>query len=350
MLSLNAFAGFTRTQYEGIRPMGMGNAFIAVANDANTLWYNPAGLANISGVHFNLIDTTLGVDSMDTLNRLNRLLDGETSDLLRLDTQQARFATKPTLITKYFGFAVSHYLNTFFDLQELTARTIDVVATNDLTLTMGVGIPLGPLVSIGASARLIQRTGIDALIDTQSLLNDIGLSLAEAQSSIYTNLIDRYSGVGVGLGFNLGTIIKVPTSSKNPELRIAGTVEDFGGTSFRAIGSSGPPSIPMTVNLGLALTYDLAKNYTFTLAADGRDLFKNQLYTKTIHLGAEWRGPIFGLRTGISEGYPTFGFSLETPPHTRIHFSTHAAELGSSLWERSIRFYTVQLIIGFNPF
>ena len=33
--------------YKGVRPMGMGGAFVALSDDANALFYNPAGLANI---------------------------------------------------------------------------------------------------------------------------------------------------------------------------------------------------------------------------------------------------------------------------------------------------------------
>ncbi len=35
--------------YRGIRPLGMGNAFITVADDENTLFYNPAGLNDVKG-------------------------------------------------------------------------------------------------------------------------------------------------------------------------------------------------------------------------------------------------------------------------------------------------------------
>lgn len=42
----NLYAAFEQTS-QGARPAGMGNAFLAVADDANTLHYNPAGAARI---------------------------------------------------------------------------------------------------------------------------------------------------------------------------------------------------------------------------------------------------------------------------------------------------------------
>src|SRR3990170_3935872 len=35
--------------YQGVRPLGMGGAFTAVADDENAMFYNPAGLNNIKG-------------------------------------------------------------------------------------------------------------------------------------------------------------------------------------------------------------------------------------------------------------------------------------------------------------
>ena len=49
-----AFSSLIRNPYEGVRPTGMGNAYIAISDDFNALWYNPAGLTKIKGFHFNL--------------------------------------------------------------------------------------------------------------------------------------------------------------------------------------------------------------------------------------------------------------------------------------------------------
>lgn len=88
-----------RTQFEGVRPLGMGNAFIAIADDANALWYNPAALAQGKGIHVNLLDTTLGVDSIDTFNRVaNAVLKGDTSDLIRTDQEYIRGMVTPSFI------------------------------------------------------------------------------------------------------------------------------------------------------------------------------------------------------------------------------------------------------------
>jgi len=44
----------------GARPMGMGGAFVAVADDANTIWWNPAGIAGLKYKEITLMHNEMG--------------------------------------------------------------------------------------------------------------------------------------------------------------------------------------------------------------------------------------------------------------------------------------------------
>ena len=55
----NSFASLPDS-YEGARPMGMGGAFVAVADDPNAVFYNPAGLGFLKGTK---IDLTYVIDN-----------------------------------------------------------------------------------------------------------------------------------------------------------------------------------------------------------------------------------------------------------------------------------------------
>ena len=46
----------------GARPLGMGGAFVAVADDANTIWWNPAGIASIKRKELTLMHNEMGED------------------------------------------------------------------------------------------------------------------------------------------------------------------------------------------------------------------------------------------------------------------------------------------------
>jgi hypothetical protein len=58
-----AAAGPASPSLAGIRPLGMGNAFVAVADDRNALSYNPAGLAHVTRTQLSGIGVNAGVDS-----------------------------------------------------------------------------------------------------------------------------------------------------------------------------------------------------------------------------------------------------------------------------------------------
>ena len=52
LIALMVVASFAQARelpkfFEGVRPLGMGGAFTAVADDENALFYNPAGLARV---------------------------------------------------------------------------------------------------------------------------------------------------------------------------------------------------------------------------------------------------------------------------------------------------------------
>jgi hypothetical protein len=44
------------TFYRGVRPLGMGGAFTALADDENALYYNPAGLTAIDGLDLGVVN------------------------------------------------------------------------------------------------------------------------------------------------------------------------------------------------------------------------------------------------------------------------------------------------------
>src|SRR3954463_9660759 len=87
--------GLVREPYQGVRPTGMGNAFLALSDDNNALWYNPAGLARVKNYHVSIIDMTVGVDNLDALGRLgSALFAGNYNGLIRTDRQWFRMGLR----------------------------------------------------------------------------------------------------------------------------------------------------------------------------------------------------------------------------------------------------------------
>jgi len=351
ILSIESRASLVRPGYEFARATGMGNAFIALADDATSIFYNPAGLAKNKSVRFHLVDTQLLVDNMDSLTRLkNAVFDGQTENALNPDKQSLGFSFKPTLITPYFGLSLYSHGFGLFELQSLQGENAEVFALNDLGAALAFGIPFSDYFSFGFGIKAIQRTSIELNKPVSELLAELGLDSLSVTSDPWTAL-KRYSTVGYGFPLSAGFLITLPQVTRSsPVIQFAATAENLGGTSFSKTGDANAPGrIDTSYHLGSLLQYPLNKKFVLNLTTDLRDQFRGLSFLKTFHTGAELRHKFFGVRAGLSEGYATYGFSLEFPPHTKLHFSSYAKETGENLWEKQKRFYQLQLIVGFNP-
>jgi hypothetical protein len=350
LLPLSLSAEYLRVPYEGIRPLGMGNAYLALADDANALWYNPAGLTQVKGVHFDLFNFTGGVDSANTLDRVySAVFQGNYSGLISPSQEFLRFNANPTFVCPYFGFMLFDNMQGMFNIQELSLPTADIYAVNDFGALMAFAVPVGDYLSFGASVRAFERTGVDTTLSPQQLIAELGVPSSNFTNSVY-NYLQGLAGTGYGIGLNLGMLLKVPMPSKTNRLQFGATVEDVGNTTIHRISGGYLPYIPMTYNFGAAFTNYLSKDSQLNFTADYRDAFSTVPLFEQVHLGAEFRIRYMSFRAGYYEAYPTFGFGLETPVHTRINLLTYAVEEGSARWQDGQRIYMAQLIIGFNPY
>lgn len=349
-----AFGELLRTPYPGVRPTGMGNAFLAISDDNNALWYNPAGLARVKDYHVSVIDLSMGVDSLTTLGRLgDALFGGNYNGLIEADKQSMRVGARPTLVMPYFSMALFNQANAFMEMSDIDNlnANVDIYAFNDIGLAMGFGVPLGPYFSIGATGRVFHRTGVDTTLTALDLITELGLPSTDDFMAAAFDHVMELTGAGLGIGVDVGMMASVPLPAGYPRWTLAAVINDLGTTSFRPIGlSSGPPPVPMTFHFGTALEYELGmRRGNVNVAFDFRNAFDNATLIKKLNLGVEYKHRFFALRGGVSQGYPSGGISFQFPPHTRIHFSTYGAELGAGLWQSPQRFYMLQFVVGFNP-
>ncbi|MBI1860150.1 MAG: hypothetical protein HYR96_04435 [Deltaproteobacteria bacterium] len=361
LLAHQAHGYLVRTQYEGIRPTGMGNAYLALADDSNSVWYNPAGLAKQKKWGMNLLDANGAWDSQDTLNRLkNALFNGDNANLLRPDTEMVRFGIFPKFFAPYFTFGLFEQINSFTDvgtvstndILNITAPSVDIFTFNDLGAIAGLGFPFGPYLNFGASVRFFSRTGINSSISPNDLLASLNLTDPTQFNSAVFTFLRNLLRTGYAIGLNVGFLGEVPLPRGYPKWTVAAAAEDVGVTTFRGLtaGILAPEPIISTYSAGTALQYTLTKHTVLNIALDLRNLLEDHPDFKLVHFGAEVRHKFFALRGGVSMGHLTYGASLEFPPHTRIHFSSYAIELANNLLERQQRYYMMQFIVGMNPF
>lgn len=147
----------------GSRPVGMGGAFAGLANDINTIFWNPAGLTSVhtreltAMQHFSFVD---------------------------INNQSIGYAQR----AKQFVWGAS-FLGSFTEIE----RRIGPTETPDSTVTVGgfatglsLAYPLGTSASIGGTAKFISQQ-----LDIQNIYGaaaDIGLIL---------RLLDNHLGIGI---------------------------------------------------------------------------------------------------------------------------------------------------------
>ena len=335
-------AAWLRNQFEGVRPLGMGNAFLAIADDKNALWYNPAGLAFIKDSRLDFNDFILGGDSIDTVERIQRAaLRGEVNSLWRKDTQMGRVGFFPAYYGPHFGVSAYYSAFGFSEVDNFDGEEVDIYAVSDLGVLASAGMPFHKNFSGGISLRGMARKGIDKTQNGLALARALGITQAQLANSLYSNLWPS-AKLGYGFGVNAGLLWRLP----RPRLSFAATAEDIGHTNFKGIdGGTPPPPIRGTYHFGMAMTFPLKRGNSLQVALDFHHLLERVIFVKQTHLGVEWTSGMFSLRAGLNQGYLTTGFSFNTD-FVRVAFSTHATELGNSLWERSHRWYQAQLVFG----
>jgi hypothetical protein len=229
----------------GVRPAGMGGAFVAVADDANALHWNPAGLSQVKYMELSTTDVQ-NFEDMRTIDMsfIYPLDEAHSSNIKSLGT---------------LGFNVS-----LFNMGTLVGRNVTGVATGDFKsqdriINISYGKYIIDGLSLGATGKFLTQE-IEAY-KTEVYAFDIG--------GLYKTGVENLS-----LGFcvqNLGNQIKVINEADN---------------------------LPRNVKVGLA--YKMF-NEDLTLAVDVNKPLDNFYRVNT---GIEyWLGKVLALRVGYRSRY-----------------------------------------------
>ena len=335
------------TLYRGVRPLGMGGAFTAVADDENALFYNPAGLSQTF--------ETVGVDvtiplpvplievSENSVDLYNDIQDtdmndtGEVTALLKDYVgkhQHLRVGLFPTA-----GFKVA---NVGVRIGALAQATIDADIHNpgwpevhldvvqDAGLLVGAGLKL-PWTGLSAGATI--------KVLTRNSLNEVYKATDIAADDFDVN-DDMKSGSGFSA--DLGLMYDIPyLSTYNP--KVALVVQNVPEMSM-----GDAKEIKTQINAGVAVEKSFV-GFTVIGALDymdiGNAIDEDDDIPKRIHLGAEVKLPvILAVRVGLNQGYMTAGATLDIWI-IKLDFATYAEEVGAHAGQREDRRYAGQIVI-----
>lgn len=241
----------------GARPLGMGNSFTAISDDATAVYWNPAGLTQ--------------VDHKEICAAYGALLEGRHRGVFGLAYPSAIGA---------LGLGWMNYTVGGISRRDRTGQEVGKFSDSENALffsyARGVGLPLDIItISCGGTAKVLYHTLAD----------------------------NRATGFGADLGMLIqGSMLKIA------ELRIGLAVQNLGASLKWNTVSGHRDRIPTTLRGGLAIGVSSLPLYV------SFDLEKNTKQDVAYHVGTEcWFHKILGLRAGYDRDDITAGVSFRLP-------------------------------------
>lgn len=349
----------TRWTHFGVRPLAMGNAFVAVADDYNALFYNPAGLARLKDWDFEIFNptVTMSKSTRDLAKKVQDLTSSnkdssssgksqQTKDTLNLfDTtsgahQYGSIGLTPHFVMKHFGIGIG------LDVQ--ASMTFHRYPSADIELGPQVIAPIGlafnfleDRLSVGVGVKYRIKGGVDhefSIQDIDALKKGSGDDKSQPD-------IEDYVNGGSGLGADVG-ILFTPVKTMEPTLGIS--ITDVGGTPYKKYDVAGtalgtPDQELASINVGMSLKPLQAGPLYLLTAIDMHGINLPYSFSKKFNLGTELGiGSFVKIQAGLHHGYLTGGLQLDIGVFA-LRLATYAEEIGSVAGTNEDRRYALQI-------
>jgi len=272
-------------QTSGARPLGMGEAFVALADDVNALTFNPAGLAHIRNHEISVMYLDSLVDTWFGFIGYAHPIGGKAER----EAKGRRF--RPMIARRNratIGLAVSIFQagKMVLDPEGKTVR-----AEEDYLANLGFGYTI--LRGGEKGERMAPRAR-----STSQLRNEVSLGLAI--KFLHSTLVEKYSATA--FAFDVGALGKFMIGKSRLQLGV--TAQNLGTKiKFEEEGDT----LPLTVRAGGSYRMDFGKEHKFTIS--GEALKPNDGDFRGSGGMEYWYREIFALRAGYKVGYDLGSFT-----------------------------------------
>lgn len=342
--SVKSFAAEILEQYLSVKALGMGNAYLGHATNEDAIFYNPAGLASMSGVRWRVAGLNLGLNGYDVYEDYKDIVDSAENDLQTALSSlygQPMYGRTDFITTVSLGsLMIGAYGtgNVGFTLFNPALPNLQSGYFADYALFLGWGKEIVPnYLDFGFVGKRITRLGGDVQIGP--------MLIADLESDDFESTLKRS---GSAYGFDFGMKLKIP-STWHPTFNFAW--RNVGDTSFNLHADNPPPSpIENHIDVGVGFEKDFGL-FSVKPAVDYRGLNKTgHTFAKKIHAGVELDFPGFSLRGGLNQGYYTAGLSMGLWIF-ELDVATYGVELGEFAGQQEDRRYIIQLSVdlGVDP-
>ena len=215
----------------GARPLGLGGAFVALADDSNAADYNAAGLGYIDGIHlgathaqrFNGLITYNAVNGVISLGRIGSIgagFGGLAEDSEVYSEQTLRFSYGNALFKQFaIGANLKLFRTAFDETNEFVVENPYFVTTSSSAVSFDLGVIAKPFESLSLGASVENLLPADMSIsdtETDSVPLNIRAGLAYRLASIA-----EMSAQGAAVSNLLrGSLGSLEVASRNGEIYI----------------------------------------------------------------------------------------------------------------------------------
>jgi hypothetical protein len=355
--------------YKSPRAMAMGGAYVAVGGSTDTLFYNPAGLSTLpadNGWEVNIIGLTgeMGSNVWDMISDMQDAFDVGDVDMDG-DDEDDQLRAVNDVLAKYTGDNMHLRISNFSSLGKRSGRTAYAfggLASARLDGISHQGLGTNGLLDVNAEAHFgglgglsyefVERLNVGAslkFIYKEALIHSFtAREIVDNEDNLDEYITDDLRESGNAFGVDIGAIYDIPKlASLKPAVGLS--LLNIGDMDFGDAGK-----MPMTVNLGFSIRPEISYFTSVVIALDYIDMFNNfdqdSDIGKRIRLGGEIglidkKAIGVKLRTGLYEGYATFGADLRLTVIT-LSYVTYAEEVGAYAGQYNDRRHLAGINVG----
>lgn len=352
-------------QYLSPRVMGMGGAFVALADDETALFYNPAGLTQLSEGKINLslnAGGTLAISNLfNDISAAGEAPDKEGAIISVLnDVMGKNYSIRAPLLQAFWvrptwGIAIIPAdVSVDLGIRQGIGPSLEVSSIADATIAIGFAKAIYPKQwSIGTTLKFVYRGNFDAQLQAPEL-------------AVNSKLVrDDQAKEGMTFDLDIGTIYTPPPAQSGffkftkvfkPSFGLAvRNAVDYGfKQNFHLINkeSTLPAKVGRRIDVGM--NWEWPKFWVFQPRSgiDLRDIgHRYWTVMKGLHIGAEldvvfawWAQGAF--RFGLNQGYFTAGLGGKFV-WLKYDFSTWGEEFGTSQARSENRIVMAKLGLDF---
>lgn len=311
----------TSTMNSTARALGMGDAYTALSDDSSALFYNPAGLARVTGINWKVFSLHAGASGMEAYEKIRGLNSDDQSgysdaiEELYGEHVWSGLGGETVFTMPMIGFGIYNHGEALIKIDNPVYPEIYTNVINDYGYVLGFGAPVAPFLHLGLDLKYIKRTGARVPYGA-SYIADLN------PDTIASNI----TGWGVGYGADAGMNFVIPAPFF--EATVAAVWRNIGGLKFRSENPATViPGEDNDITLGVGLKFDTPL-LSVAPAFDFRYLNRTDLQLmRKINFGIEIGIPLLDIRGGFREGYYTAGLGVNLGLF-RVDVATYGVELG----------------------